>query len=78
MTDPEIRSLDYLRELSRLTDDWENDPACMCCDWAVGEIERLRNAVAYLREKAVQTHGTNPYFYVWQWAWDEFERRVDE
>jgi hypothetical protein len=34
--------------------------------------------VAYLREKAVQTHGTNPYFYVWQWAWDEFERRVDE
>jgi hypothetical protein len=42
------------------------------------EIERLRDAVAYLRENAVQTHGSDPYVYVWQRAWQEFQRRVDE
>jgi hypothetical protein len=42
------------------------------------EIERLRGAVAYLREKAVQTHGPDPYVYVWQRVWEEFERRVSE
>ena len=42
------------------------------------EIERLRNAVAYLRDKAVGTHGDDPYVYIWQCVWDEFERRVSE
>ncbi len=41
MSDTEIRSLAYLRDLSRLIEDWQEDPACQCCDWAVGEIERL-------------------------------------
>ena len=41
----EIRSLDYLKELS---EEHEGDPACLCAAWAVEEIERLRAVVASL------------------------------
>lgn len=42
MSDENVRSLEYLRGLSRLHEDWRNDSACVCCDWAVLEIEQLR------------------------------------
>lgn len=42
MNDIEVKSLEYLRELSRSHDDWQNDPSCLCSDWAVNEIEKLR------------------------------------
>lgn len=49
MSEITIRSIEYLRELSRLISDWEDDPACQCCDWAVSEIERLNNELEQLR-----------------------------
>ncbi len=50
MADTECRSLEYLRHLSRLHEDWSMDQAC--CDWAVLEIERLQAEVADLTEEA--------------------------
>ena len=47
--------------------------------WAVrqmGEWHKLQQAVKYLRENVIQTHGKNPYVYAWQPVWEEFERRV--
>ena len=41
----EIKSVTYLRELSRSHDDWENDPACLAAEWAADEIERLQAIV---------------------------------
>ena len=42
------------------------------------EIERLRDAVAYLRTNVIQDAGTleNPFSYVCGCVWKEFERRV--
>ena len=41
------------------------------------EIERLRDAVAYLRGHVMQHAGGRQQFaYVWQSIWEEFERRV--
>ena len=42
MMETEVCSLEYLKELSRLHDGWEEDAACVCCDWAVKEIKRLQ------------------------------------
>ena len=52
MSDVEIRSVAYLRELSRCHDDWPNDPACLAAEWAADEIERLRNLLAAVRDEA--------------------------
>jgi len=41
----EIESLEYLQQLAELVDEPENDPACVCCAWAVKEIKRLRLAL---------------------------------
>jgi hypothetical protein len=49
-TEINVRSLEYLRHLSRLVDGWEEDSACQCCDWAVEEIERLRAISAKLQD----------------------------
>ena len=51
---------------------WDYPEKCKLC-----ELNRLRDAVSYLRLNAVQTHGSDPYVYLWQRAWQEFERRVD-
>jgi ADP-ribose pyrophosphatase YjhB (NUDIX family) len=42
------------------------------------ELERMREAVEYLRTNVIQDAGTleNPHAYVWQRIWEEFERRV--
>jgi len=56
MEQPDIRSLGYLRELSRLVSDWEEDAACQCCDWAVQEIEGLRATMQRIKA-AVEADG---------------------
>ena len=44
------------------------------------ELERLQNAVAYLRQNITQNAGNehDPFAYVWQRVWEEFERRVSK
>lgn len=46
MSELEICSLEYLRDLSLLAED---DPACKYCEWAVEEIERLQRVVQAAR-----------------------------
>jgi hypothetical protein len=54
MSDVSVRSLEYLKHLSRLIEGWEEDSACQCCDWAAAEIERLRAIVCDVRDTGDQ------------------------
>ena len=42
----QVESLDYLRHLATLADEPDEDPACLCCAWAVGDIISLRKLAA--------------------------------
>jgi hypothetical protein len=57
--------------------EWEQyrRPGLTKCESA--ELDRLRDAVAFLKENAVHSTGSFPYVYVWQRNWHEFKRRVD-
>ena|SRR3972149_3618096 len=60
-SDVEIRSLDYLRQLSRLHEDWENDPACQCCDWAVTELVAMADELRKFQQEMTDVHsGKSP------------------
>ena len=43
----QVESLDYLRHLATLADEPDEDPACLCCAWAVGDIISLRKHCVY-------------------------------
>lgn len=47
---------------------------------AAKEIERLRGAIQFIRDKCHQNAGNTaaPFAYVWQRCWEEFERMTDE
>ena len=61
----DIRSVAYLREISRGHENRAEDPTCICANWAADEIERLRAEradarkvarVFYRRSQGLNTH----------------------
>jgi len=54
MADIEIKSIEYLRELQHLHDNWQEDAACVCCGWAADEIERLRRELRELTDHLLE------------------------
>ena len=60
-----------------ITDQLDTDLR-LIADHQAAENERLRDAIAFLRGHVQQNAGAcDPFTYVWQRIWEEFERKLE-